>query len=301
METILFYFFIVIGGVLLFLYLFFAIIVYYCIHSTVKTGFVKLLEPTLSPEENIRFQGVNGWADDNGFYHVGFFQIPFIPAIAGWENPEKSSFLIQYFYPQNLNNVGIYFEFYTLFDNNLILETGNNRDGILLPVPAGYYMQQFPTGREIWQAHKHPNNHPMLNALLNLPMACKELEKIWELHNDSIRYLTEYGGVRLTPFHPNLTWDDVASTDPAVETQSTAFEVFQNSCVYNICHYIRSLPFYPLRGFYWYFYRRNFWVNKTIQEQVEMGRLFLPQHLPSGYEKYFVMWSPENNQKTLNN
>lgn len=225
---------------------------------------VKLSEPALTQKQQLRFQQMNEWAIRNGFHHVGFFQMPSL-ILAGWENPEKSSMLTQFFYPQNPDIKGLYFEISTLFDNNITLETGNAYDMMLLPVPPGNYLQSFP--------QKNP-------------------EEIFKIHNESIRYLTEYGGVRLTPFHPDLPWNN-SLTEPSEEQQPSAFEVDQNSGILSETKYLCSLLFYPLRAVYWYLWRRIFWVNKTIQEQVEMGRLVLPQELPPDYEKYHILWSPE--------
>ncbi|MDR2170300.1 MAG: hypothetical protein LBP59_09175 [Planctomycetaceae bacterium] len=226
---------------------------------------------TLPSKQYHIFQQTDEWAKNNGFHYSGFFQLQFTPVImVVWENAEKSSFLALV---TNYNSPSFILE--TLLDN-ISLCTGNISDGIVSPQRPGCYVQHFPK---------------------------KSLDELWKLHDESIRYLTEYGNVHLTPFHPDL-WGKASSTDLSATSQSlefSAFEIDENSGNRSLCNYIRSLPFYPLRWGYWHFYRRFFWVNKTIQEQVEMGRLFLPQHLPSGYEKYFVMWSPENNLKTFNN
>ncbi|MDR2114921.1 MAG: hypothetical protein LBP87_00915 [Planctomycetaceae bacterium] len=195
-----------------------------------------------------------------------------MPSIfTAWENAEKSSFLVQF---TNYNSP--YFILETLLDN-ISLCTGNMYDGMFLPQPPGVYVQHFPK---------------------------KSLEELWELHDESIRYLTDYGNVHLIPFHPDLPWGNVSSTDSPAESQSSefsAFEIVENSGNRSLCNYIRSLPFYPFRWGYWHFYRRFFWVNKTIQKQVEMGRLVLPQHLPPDYEKYYVMWSPEEKYQSICN
>ncbi|MDR2755386.1 MAG: hypothetical protein LBC20_06735, partial [Planctomycetaceae bacterium] len=119
------------------------------------------------------------------------------------------------------------------------------------------------------------------------------LEEIWELHNESIRYLTEQGNAHLIPFHPDFPWGNIPSTDPFSEQKVLAFEVFQNSGSRSLSKYVRSFFLWSQWWLYWQFFRPFFWVNKTIQEQVEMRRLVLPQELPPDYEKYFVHWSPK--------
>ncbi|MDR2115102.1 MAG: hypothetical protein LBP87_01850 [Planctomycetaceae bacterium] len=251
------------GGILLFSvigYLFVAVIVGIQVYTFAITRCVKLPKLTLPPKLYRIFRQTDEWAEENGFHYVGIFRFQ-IMILAVWENPEKSTFLAQY-----LNFNGPYFGFETLFDNNLYIETGNVRDGMLLPTFPGYYMQHFPK---------------------------KSLEELWELHTESVRYLIEYGKIQQTPFRPDFPWGNIPPADPFAEQQLLAFEIFQTTEIRNLCKYLRSLSLFPLRWGYWYFYRRFFWVHKTIQEQVEMGRLVLPQELPPDYEKYFVRWSPK--------
>jgi hypothetical protein len=84
---------------------------------------------TLPVKQHRLFQRTDDWATENGFHYVGIFQVQ-VTFFATWENPEKSSFLLQFFnwqYP--------YFSIETIFDNNIHLETGNIRAGIILPIP----------------------------------------------------------------------------------------------------------------------------------------------------------------------
>ncbi|MDR1486013.1 MAG: hypothetical protein LBT09_14490 [Planctomycetaceae bacterium] len=236
-------------------YIVFTIIFRILVYWFVITRCKKLLKLILRHKQHRLFQKTDKWAEENGFHYIGIFQVP-LSFLAGWENPKTSSFLVQY-----LNFNTPYFEIDTLFDNNICLETGNLRFGtISFPTPSGFYVQHFPQ---------------------------KSLEKLWELHNESIRYLTEQGNAHLTPFRPDLPWGNIPSTNSFSEQKMLAFEVFQNTGFRTMSKFF----LWSQRWFYLQFYRPFFWVNKTIQEQVEMGRLVLPQELPSDYEKYFVRWS----------
>ncbi|MDR2761498.1 MAG: hypothetical protein LBB88_02720 [Planctomycetaceae bacterium] len=263
--------------------IFFAIRIYF--HSISRC--VKLQECLLSSCENKIFQKADEWACSNGFHFVGIFRFRLL-LFAGWENPEKSSILIQ-----KLNFFGNYFEIDTLLDNKICVETGNLSDEIILPSPPGFYIQQFSK---------------------------KSLDETWELHNKAIQYLTEFGGVHLTPFCPDLKWGNLPSTDPLLchtlkilrsskwtkkdinktlaESEPSAVEILCNSFYRSRTKYIRSLYFFPLRWlFYWSFYRWIFCFNKTIQEQIEKRQLVLPQELSIDYEKYFIRWSPKKKSK----
>ncbi|MDR2755781.1 MAG: hypothetical protein LBC20_08760, partial [Planctomycetaceae bacterium] len=156
---------------------FFCIMVYWAAFARCK----KLPKLILPSKQHLLFCQTDNWAENNGFHYVGIFQVP-MASLAVWENPETSSFFVQY-----LSFNGSYFEFGTLFDNNIYLETGNLLFGLLTyPTLPGFYVQHFPK---------------------------KSLEEIWELHNESIRYLTEQGNAHLIPFHPDFPWGNIPSTD----------------------------------------------------------------------------------------
>ncbi|MDR2704475.1 MAG: hypothetical protein LBC02_01730, partial [Planctomycetaceae bacterium] len=264
MENIISSIFTVLGGALfLFVVVYFSLLVGGCItvYWLTFAWCKKLKKQTLPIKQYRLFRQVDHWATENDFHYVGIFWGPGC-LLAGWENPKTSSFLTQY-----LNFNGLYLEFDTVFDNNIILETGNLRLGtISLPTPPSFYVQNFPK---------------------------KSHEELWKLHNESIRYLMEQGNVHLTPFQQDLPWGNIPSIDPFAEQKPLAMEVFQNSGFRTIGKYIRSHFLLFLYIPFGSFYRPFFWVHKTIQEQVEMGRLVLPQELPPDYEKYFVRWSPK--------
>jgi hypothetical protein len=235
-----------------------AVVIYRNIHSFSVEQYVKLSDITLSSDQNFYFRQMSDWANSNGFSYVGLFQFRTM-GTAVWVNRENSSSLqlILYFHPQIPNN-SLFFVLSTWFDHNIILETGNFRRHICLPVPPGCYVQDFSK---------------------------KSIEEVWELHKESIRYLTDFGDVHLASFYSNLNGN--------IEQLSSIIRFNGSSFARNEHKYLSSLPLYPLRWVYWVFYRPFFWANKTIREQVEMGRLVLPQALPPDYEKYFDRWSPE--------
>jgi hypothetical protein len=224
--------------------------------------------PILSPKLFDIFNQINIWAKENGFHYVGIFQIN-NNLFASWENPEKSSFLVQFLTVGN----AAYFSIETILDKNIYVETGNVYFGLSLPCPPGAYLQMFPK---------------------------KNIEEIWELHNKSIKYLTDFSGVHLTPFCPSLTWGNVLSKKQiGKKSQPLASEIIQNSDNQNLGRYVRSLFLFPIRFLYWTSLRQFFWANRTIEEQIEMRLLIPPQELPLDYEKYFVRWSPEEKSNDL--
>jgi len=252
-----------VGGVLLsiaIIHLVTAVVLAMQVYSLSISRFVPLKKLTLTDKQHLLFLQADAWAKRHGFHYVGIFRFQIL-CIAAWENPERCTFLGQY-----LSFNGPFYEIDTNFDDNLAVCTGNVRDGALFPMPPSNYTQQFPK---------------------------KSLEELWELHLEAQRYLEETGNARLTPYSPKYPWGNVAFGNEGSPSMPTAMEIVQNSGVRTQAKYVRSLFLWPLRWPYWYFYRRFFWVNKTIQEQIKMDRLVLPQELPPDYQIHVIPWLPK--------
>jgi hypothetical protein len=58
------------------------------------------------------------------------------------------------------------------------------------------------------------------------------------------------------------------------------FEQIFTEAIRKQMKFIRSIPFWPLRGVYWHFIRRRIWRNKSIETQHERGMIKLPNELP---------------------
>jgi tetratricopeptide (TPR) repeat protein len=265
MENIISLMFTILGGALLFfVFVYFVVLISVGIQLFVNavTRCKKLPKQLTLPVKQYRlFRQTDDWATENGFHYVGMFTVP-RSLLGGWENPETSSSMTLY-----LNFGSFYLEFNTVCDNNIVLETGNLRFGtLLLPLPPGFYVQHFPK---------------------------KRLEELWELHNEAVQYLTEEGGAHLTPFCPDLPWGNIPSTDLFAEQKPSAFETMQTSGIRTINKYIYRHFLLFLYTPFCCFYRPFFWIHKTIQKQVEMGRFVLPQELPPNFGEQFIHWSPK--------
>lgn len=241
------------------IYLFVAFIVLLQVYSFCVCRMVHVDSPNVSPTQRQNFYRLDAWAKANGFRFVGIYRFQAL-VLAAWESPEKSSLLGQY-----LNMKGCLFEIDTYFDNHITLNTGNVRDGIMIPFPPGCYVQQFPN---------------------------MNIEEIWKLHLDAVQCLREHD-VTLTPYKPEIPWD-VKPSEESDLAQPTSVEVVQNGSIRTQGRYVRSLWFWFFRWPLWYYCRRYFWVNKTIREQIDMGRLDPPEGLPVDYEERFITWPPQD-------
>jgi hypothetical protein len=86
------------------------------------------------------------------------------------------------------------------------------------------------------------------------------LDEQWRRHTEAERFLTSRGHVR---YRSNLP--------PFVESITTA--------IHGQVAHVRSLPFWPFRGVFWFASRRTRWHDLSIQEQHEAGRIRLPHEL----------------------
>jgi hypothetical protein len=77
--------------------------------------------------------------------------------------------------------------------------------------------------------------------------------ELWRRHQEAIQYLSQVSDFRPSNSPPDL------GVEFARGLKQQA-------------HYVRSLPFWPLRVSYWYFVRRNFRHNKTVRQLMEAGR-----------------------------
>lgn len=86
------------------------------------------------------------------------------------------------------------------------------------------------------------------------------LDQQWSVHIDMENYLMDRGGAGL------------------VELEEPFEAVFVRAIVRQM-EYIKTIPFWPLRGAYWYFVRRYQRHGKTIQQQHDKGWKKLPNGL----------------------
>ncbi|MDR0392500.1 MAG: hypothetical protein LBH59_11370, partial [Planctomycetaceae bacterium] len=84
-----------------------------------------------------------------GFHYLGLFGSE-LNRRAIWENPELSTIL-----SISLDNQQSYYYFHTIFDENIRLETNNQKIPIILPSPPEHYIQVFSSNSlaELWRKH----------------------------------------------------------------------------------------------------------------------------------------------------
>jgi hypothetical protein len=86
------------------------------------------------------------------------------------------------------------------------------------------------------------------------------LDELWAKHIEAENYLMDTGGSQLVQKEFNLEKE------------------FFDSCRRQNA-YIRSIPFWYLKGAYWYFIRKNIWHNKSVRQQHEKKMVKLPNEL----------------------
>ena len=86
------------------------------------------------------------------------------------------------------------------------------------------------------------------------------LDHLWAHHIEMENYLMDKGKAQLLE-------------------RDVSFEQDFNEATQKQIKFIRSLPFWPFRGAYWYFIRRRIWHNKSIKTQHEKGMIKLPNEI----------------------
>ncbi len=250
----------VIPAVIVGIYLFFSLLNGIQFWVLSRSRLTRVPKLTVTGKMHRIFLESDAWAKGHDFHYVGLFRYGGI-VIGVWENPERCSFLAQYFF----GNAGLY-DFGTDFEHHLSVDTNNIRFGAMTPFPPWCYVQILP---------KH------------------KLDDLWTQHLETVRYLTEQGAC-LTPFMPERPWGNIRKADPFSEPQPLAAEVALNTGNGTVCRYVRSLPLWPHRWPYWWFVRPFLCVNKTVRDQIERGWSVPPRELPPDYLDEIVYWPPRN-------
>jgi len=107
---------------------------------------------------------VHQWAENNDFTFLGVFHIAY-NHIATWKYSPKSTFLCLHTFPERS------IELITVFENDIILCTGNNSNLQTPPHFFGYYLQTFSR---------------------------ISMDDLWHRHTEMENYLMETGGVKLS-------------------------------------------------------------------------------------------------------
>lgn len=275
-----------------------SIIVYFLLGVCVFFGFALLLQMAVVIEMIIRFskgavrfEPLNGpvhgeefsraeqWANEHDFRFAGVFQIAQQGLqVACWYSPERTTLFLLYLKP------GLYYVISTQFEGSLGLLTSGNSGDQICPLPPGMYAQAFHG---------------------------EELHSLLERHEVATRYLTYLGGAVQKPYGGGMAWpsEDAQEREPFAGSAHAIGET--NPYVY-LAHkiqpgytpaqrfiineverslriqglYVRSLPLWWLRLFYWLHFRKRRMNAKPLEELVNEGYFLMPQELPPDYRRW---------------
>ncbi|MDR0336845.1 MAG: hypothetical protein LBI18_07125 [Planctomycetaceae bacterium] len=200
------------------------------------------------------FETTDSWAKHFGFHYIGSFGSK-CENRAIWENPELSTIL-----SISLDNQQSYYYFHTIFDENIRLETNNQKIPILT-LPPEHYIQVFSS-----------NN----------------LDELWRKHLESKSWLEKYENVRLIPYHPDFAWGNIDAESSKTKRDGLAAQTilvnFARTQGKYLLGSLRQFLLLPLTIIYRWF----FWHGKSVQLLVEQERLQAPDQLPENRQKYSV-------------